>query len=86
MKMYSSDQFFQAANHLNRQLYFTILKIIMKERALSVKEIAEASHYSVREIQTALRGLVKEKIVIREELPGIRFPVYYLNQRLIRLL
>lgn len=83
MRKYSDNQFFQVADHLNSHLDFTILKIIMKEKALSAREIAEVSHYSVREIQTVLHGLVNEKIVIRENLPGIRFPVYYLNPQLL---
>ena len=85
MNKHPSHQFFTVTNHLNRQLDYIILKIIMKETALSAKELAEASHYSIREIQTELRVLVDKKIVIRANLPGLRSPIYYLNQRMIQV-
>ena len=74
-----ADYFFKAANYLHSPLDLIILKMIAKEKAMSVREIAGRSYYSVREIQSELKILLNKKVVLRVNLPGVRYPVYYLN-------
>ena len=85
MNPYPADYFFKAVSYLHSPLDLIILKMMAKEKALSVREIAGRSYYSVREIQAELKILLNEKLVLRANLPGVRYPVYYLNAGRIHL-
>lgn len=70
---------------ITKTLEYKIFRMLLAESVLTVKELAVATNYSVREIQKALNSLIKQDLVVRTKIYNNKTPVYLLNRSKIQI-
>lgn len=69
-----------ATSLITKAIEYTIFKMMLAETVLTVREIAAATNYSIREIQHALTALIKQNLVVKTKLDYPKAPVYHLDR------
>lgn len=59
---------------------YVVFKILLRETAVTAKEISDSANYSVRDIQGALNDMMKKGLVVRKKLRYTKAPIYFLNR------
>ena len=69
---------------ITKTIEYTIFRMMLSETVLTVREIADATNYSIREIQNALNTLIKQNLVVKTKLDNTKAPVYHLDRNKIQ--